>query len=274
MKAKHFLVFTLGIFLVTLIACSKDSDGLDEDFSSKPKTSLRSSNQLEISYEMNTSQNIKPTTGTIQDLCAMDIKILTVPSSTSTVTTTLGPEGQACIRIVDFVQDRYGREIKGGSNKKTTTEYCGGRLVFTDTDGSVTHVETEVDINIFKTIYESYYYTETQKDSAMNVMILEAKNDGAKVTKKGNALTITSVDADGNTETIVYDIKNHVVVASSTVDKEGNLITKTSLGYKCNADGKIVPDFVINYNYKDNMICSDPVFTVEQVQFDNFRVTL
>lgn len=275
MNSKHLLLLTVGIVLVTLIACTKDTDSFSLDPSATKSTTARGTSELSISYDMSSSQNIEPTSGSIKDLCALDVKIIYIPSSTTSVTTTLGPDGQACLKMVETIQDKD-RGKRGGKDDKNTTvtEYCNGVLVFTDTDGTTTTVETVIDVTMFKTIYESYYYTETQKDSVMNLMILEAEKSGAKVKKNGNALTITEIDAEGNTVTTVYDIKNHVVVATSTVDKDGNIISKTTLGYKCTPDGKIIPDFVISYNYKDNMICSDPIYTVEQVQFENFQITL
>ncbi len=273
MKPKHFLLFTLGMFLVTLIACSKDSDGLDEDFS-PISTTERSKDQLRIRYDMSTSQNIKPTTGTIQDLCPLDIKILTVPSSTSSVSTTMGPDGQVCMSFIDEVLEPGGKKSRPGRGNKTTTKYCNGVLSFTDTDGTKTVVDAELDVSMFQSIYQSYYYTEEQQDSAMNVMILDAQKEGATVTTNGNALTITQVDEEGNTETVVYDIENHVVVSSSHVDPNGNVKTKTTLGYRCTPDGRVVPDYVISYDYNDNMICSDPIYNIEQVKFDNFQITL
>jgi len=261
------------MFLVTLIACSKDSEDLSTDFNPKSSTSTRSANDLRISYDMATSQNIKPTTGSIEDLCALDIKMLTIPNSNSTVTTTLDANGNVCFRIIDLTNERRHPE-KGREVSKTITDYCNGQLTYTDSDGTVTSIDTETDLALFQSIFESYFFNETQKDSAMNVMILEAERAGAKVTKKGNALTIISVDADGNTSTTVYDMKNHVMVASTTVDEKGNLISKTTLGYKCDIDGKIVPDYAISYSYKDNMICSDPIYSIEQVKFENFKTSI
>jgi len=264
----------LGMFLVTLIACTKDSDDLSEDFGPRTSTSSRSSDNLRISYDMDTSQDIKPTKGEIKDLCALDIKILNVPSISSTVNTTIGPGGEACMEIIDKPRGRGTKGSKENRGGETVTKYCDGILTFTDTDGTVSTIESQVDLSFFESIYKSYYYTKEQKDNEMNIMIQDAKNNGATVSQKGNALTITEVDADGNTHTTIYDIENHVMVESSTVDKNGNIISKTSLGYKCTQDGKIVPDFIVSYNYKNDLLCSDPVYSVEQVQFNNFKITL
>jgi len=274
MKTKHFLFFTLGMFLVTLIACTKDSDDFAMDLGSKTSTQSRDAGNLRISYDMETSQNIKPTKGSIKDLCALDIKMITVPSSTSTVTTSIGPGGETCMEFIDEVTSTGSKNPKEGRRNQTVTKYCDGLLTFTDENGTTTTITSKLDISMFESIYKSYSYTETQKDSVLNVMIQDAKNNGAEVTQNGNALTIKEIDADGNTVTLVYDIKNHVLVASSTVDKNGNPISNTKLGYKCTADGKIVPDYVISYNYKNDLICSEPVITVEQVNFNNFKVSL
>lgn len=272
MNSKHYLFLILGGFLVTLIACSKDTDDLSLDTKQNPRTSIRGANELSINYEMTTTQNIEPTSGDLQDLCAMDIKILAVPSTTASVSTTIGPNGEICMTMNESVLIPYENTFK--KRRRGITNYCNGVLSFTDPDGQTTTVETVVDVNMFQTIFQSYYMTDAQKDQAMEDMINEAKNAGAKVKKNGNALTITSTDADGNTETIVYDIENHVVVSTSVVSPQGDIISKTTLGFKCTPDGKIIPDFIISSNFNGDMICSDPVYSVEQVQFDNFQINL
>lgn len=287
MNSKHFLFLIVSIFLVTLIACSKDTDGFYLDSDSAKSTTARGANELRISYDMDASQNIKPINGTIKDLCAMDIKIMTIPSTTTSVNTSIGPNGQACMEMVERPlwgpKENVGKPTNGNGRpgrpggtggKPTTTKYCNGVLTFTDTDGSVTTIETAIDNDMLQSIYENYVYTESQQDSVMNVMIKDAEKSGAKVTQNGNALTILEVDADGNTTTTVYDIKNHVIVSTSTVDGNGNILSKTTLTYKCTEDGKIVPDSVISYNYNDNMVCSDPVYNVEQIQFKNFKISI
>ncbi len=271
MKLKFFLFLTLGTFLVTLIACTDESDRslLDDgnDFVSE-----RSINNLSISYEMTTDQIIEPTTGTLEDLCAIDVRLIAVPSSTTTVSTTFDQSGRPCIEMQEKLNTRDRNGGKG--NSYSTTKLCDGVLTQTAPDGSTTTVQVDYDVKFFQTIAQSYYYTEIQKDSAMNVMILEAQNNGATTTINGNALTITEVDEDGNTTTTVYDMKNHVMISSQTTDPSGNLISKTILTYECKPDGTIIPKFIANYDYKENMICSDPVFTVEQISFNDFRVTL
>ena len=275
MKLKLFVFLTLGAFLVTLIACSDEMDSSLLDDDGPRVVSDRSSNALSISYEITTDQMIEPTNGTIEELCAIDIKMIAVPSSTTTVSTTFNPDGEACIIMEQKTQERGqkgGKASKGG--KANTTSYCNGVLTHTSEDGSTTTYETDIDIKFFKTIYENYYYTETQKDSVMNVLIEDAKNSGAKTTINGDVLTIIEIDTEGNTTTTVYDMKNHVMITSQTTDPSGKILNKTVLNYTCKPDGTLVPKFIVNYNYKDDLICSDPVYTIEQSTFNNYQISL
>ena len=273
MKFKFLLFLTLGAFLVTLIACSEDSDSslLDDE----PRmTSTRSSQNLSISYEMTTEQIIEPTIGTLEDLCAIDVKMIAVPSTTTTVNTSFSPSGDPCITMNEQASRARG-EVKGGKETNgTSTTFCEGVITHTDENGVTTSTQVDIDLSFFQSIAQSFYYTETQKDSAMNVMILDAKNNGAITKINNNALTIIETDADGNTITTLYDMKNHVMIGSQTTDPSGKIIDKTMLTYTCKSDGTMVPNYFVNYNYKDNMICSDPIYTVEQVNFNNFQISL
>lgn len=272
MKLKYFLFLSLGVFLVTLIACSDESDAslLDDG---PGYVSARSSQDLSISYEMTSRQSIEPTKGTLEDLCALDVSMIAVPNSETIVNTTFSANGEPCITMDESSRNdsRYeGGKTTGG----TKTTFCGGVLSYTSADGITSTYDVGFDVTFYKSLAQSYYYTESQKDSSMNMMILEAKNNGATTVIKNDVLTIIEKDDEGNTTTSIYDMKNHVMITSQTTDASGKIISKTSLNYKCNPDGTIVPDFIINYKFKNNLICSDPVYTIEQVLFNNFQISL
>jgi len=272
MKLKYFLFLSLGAFLVTLIACSDESDAslLDDG---PGYISARSSQDLRISYEMTKTQIIKPTRGTLEDLCAVDVSMIAVPTSTTIVNTTFGQNGEPCITMEEPSRNG-GRNEGGKTNGGTKTTYCEGQLSYTAADGSTTTFDVGFDVSFYKSLAESFYYTETQKDSAMNVMILEAKNDGATTKINNGVLTITETDEFGNNITSIYDMKNHIMITSQTTDPSGKILDKTTLNYTCNPDGTIVPDFIINYTFKNKMVCSDPVYTIEQVMFNNYQISL
>lgn len=266
------IISTITFMILLLIACSDETSLGPSIFEDSKELDARGlSREVDISYDVTETRSFAPTEGTVEEMCLMDLKIFTVPPITKSVTSTLDGEGNFCGSVEGYNNStRAGGE---GGRPDYTVSFCNGQVTYSDSGGT-TQVDITVDPGFLISITQSFGLSNEEKGNLFNQMIAEAERNGAEVVDNGNSVTITTMNDDGSTTSVVYDKTAMAIVSSVTKDSSGEVTSKTLVVYTCNDDGTVTPKQVIETNLEKSTTCSPPVITKDILTFQNFQVNV
>ncbi len=258
--------------ILLLIACSDETSLGPSVFEDPKEADARGAAQeVDISYNLTESHSFEPTEGTLEEMCLMDLKVFTVPPTTKTVTSTIDGQGNFCGSIEGYNNStRAGGE---GGRPDYTVSFCNGQVTYADDSGTST-VDITVDPGFLITLTQSFGLSNEQKGNLFNQMIAQAESNGSEVTDNGNSVTITTMNDDGSTTSVVYDKTAMAIISSTTTDSSGIVTSKTVIVYTCNNDGTVIPKQVVEINLETATVCSPPVITKDVLTFNNFQVNV
>jgi len=262
------IISSITLMIILLIACSDETSLGPSIFEEKESDSRGLAQQVDISYEVTESHSFQPIDGTMQDVCLLDLKILTIPPTTKSVSTTINGDGSFCSQVEGY---NVTRTESKGNRPDYTISLCNGEVTYTDSTGT-TKVDMTVDPGFIVAVTQTFGLNEEQKLQLFNQLMQEAEDNGAEVQDNGSSVTITTTNDDGSTTEIIYDKNAMAIVSSVTTDKSGVVTSKTVIVYTCHQDGTVTPKSIINVNLNQSTVCSPPVITQDILSFDNFQV--
>ena len=266
------IISTISFMILLLIACSDETALGPSVFEDSNKLDSRGvAQEIDISYDVTETHSFEPTEGTIEEMCLMDLKVFTVPPTTKSVTSTIDGEGNFCGSIEGY--NNSTREGGEGSRPDYTVSFCNGQVTYADDSGTST-VDITIDPGFLIAVTQSFGLSNEDKGRLFNQMIAEAQSKGAEVVDNGNSVTITTVNDDGSTTSVVYDKTAMAIVSSTTKDSSGEVTSKTIIVYTCNNDGTVIPKQVVEINLETATVCSPPIITKDVLTFNNFQVNV
>ena len=278
MKTKYYLF--LGCLSLCLFACQEDV--LDTSTSrSQGKALSRSSMGLDcelfISYQKETKSYLSSAKGESLDDCLYDIVSNSTDVVKQAIETCLRKRSTPCTKITDISSRglRRGKETKVDEYRPPhikTMEICNGQSVVTTSEGETTVHEVENSNEQTMHMFSSLIMTQEEIDSTMTVFVKGLDAAGAHYEISGNYLTVTETADDGSTYTVLYDIKNGVVIGETLTDNTGAIEWSKSNAYTCTDDGRLIIDFSKTVEALVSYYCDKEITKTEVTDYSNFSI--
>lgn len=254
-----------------LLSCAKDLDNFKSPDQVVTRGEAESSCEVFHSYSIDESTSVIPNLKPLEEFCEVDL--LSIGSSSELqkkITICYNERGGSCLTIENIIPDRN-QSIKNEGIH--TMSFCDGEASLTTFSGVTETSQAELDQEIFIEFVKGIVYTQEEKDSSILVLINEAVAEGATVETDENYVIISQVDTDGNITKTTIDKVNNIILYTETLDKDGNLISKSVFKYTC-ADDHIVPDLIVTIDVNKTKVCDDKYIKKKVEKFSNHEISV